>query len=252
MRFAAVRRAGEGAEAFLAALAGRGGGSGWYDDRIARRLARLLPQGALVLDVGANNGAWAVGLARALPGARFHLFECAPYCFADLERAAAALGGAPLNRVAVSDREGEATLHLPAVASGLASLHPRGDTSVRAHAYQTLAVPAVTLDAYMDRAGIARVDLLKIDVEGHERAVLAGAEQAFARGAIGAVLFEFGSSNVNSRTFFRDFWAFFEQHGFRLLRFAPGGHLIPVPRYDDRLEYFRGPSNYLALRDKAD
>ncbi len=56
----------------------------------------------------------------------------------------------------------------------------------------------------------------------------------------------FGSGNLNSRTFFHDFWDELHPLGYRLQRIGPGGVLLPVDAYYEDLEYFRGVSNYLA------
>jgi hypothetical protein len=47
-----------------------------------------------------------------------------------------------------------------------------------------------TLDAEAARLGLERIDLLKIDVEGYEAEVLAGASELLGAGRIGAVLCE--------------------------------------------------------------
>ncbi len=197
-----------------------------------------------MLDVGANNGSWSVQLSQFLPRAEFHLFECAPYCFDALD--VLPIPSATINKVAVSEQGGEIELFLPKVGSGLASNFERRDTSVRKHDYDRIMVPCTTLDEYLK--GIAKdVDLLKIDVEGSEMTVLHGAKDSMDR--ISAVMFEFGSANINSRTFFLDFWDFFTLRGFVIKRFIPSGHLIGVESYDDSLEYFRGASNYLAIKE---
>lgn len=165
-----------------------------------------------------------------------------------LQARAAAIPDAVVNRMAVSDRLGEMKLYLPEPGSGLASAHQRGDTSVVQQRYREVFVPATTLEAYMREAKLDRIDVLKIDVEGHEMAVLSGARRAIEHGRVGCVLFEFGSANVNSRTFFRDFWSYFTRNGYALKRIIPGGRVVDVARYDDTLEYFRGSSNYIAVR----
>jgi hypothetical protein len=47
---------------------------------------------------------------------------------------------------------------------------------------------------------------MKMDIEGHELFALRGAKRALARGVIRPLSFEFGTGNINSRTFFRDYW----------------------------------------------
>lgn len=53
-------------------------------------------------------------------------------------------------------------------------------------------------------------------VEGHELDVLAGAEEALK--SVQLVQFEFGGCNIDTRTYFQDFFYFFQQHGFAIHR----------------------------------
>ena len=59
-------------------------------------------------------------------------------------------------------------------------------------------------------------------------------------------MFEFGSANVNSRTFFRDFWDLLTGYGYRVERIIPGGGTPPSAATPRDLEYFRGATNYVA------
>lgn len=106
----------------------------------------------------------------------------------------------------------------------------------------------VTLDSVIASERIEFVDFAKLDIEGHELFALRGAREALAERRIGALSFEFGSGNVNSRTFFRDYWDLLIPAGFRISRITPGGRRVPVPVpvYYEDLEYFRGVSNYVA------
>jgi FkbM family methyltransferase len=137
--------------------------------------AELLELGALVrpddlaLDIGANAGIYAWQLARI--GARVIAFEPNPA----LADQIALLGNdrIDLRRVALSDRDGTATLALPHNDSGLGTLRsdlagagdPRFEVSTRR----------------LDGLDLPRVGFIKIDVEGHEEAVLAGGAALLAR-----------------------------------------------------------------------
>ena len=102
-----------------------------------------------------------------------------------------------------------------------------------------------TLDEVPGELGLARIDLLKVDVEGHELPVLKGARGLFDAGAIEAVQFEFGERSLYSRTFLRDF---FELLGpaFDFFRVTPFG--LRRLEYSPAAEIFVQEANYLAMR----
>ncbi len=245
-----AHRAVEAATTFGHALLGQGAGSGW--DRTEITVAKSLVSSAapVVFDVGANNGKWSSELAQLLPAqATFHLFECAPHTFDHLAQRLAELPRATHVNAAVSNQPGEATLRYPkaGVGGGLGSLYERKDVGVPQVAYESIVVPTLRLDDYADEAGVKDIDLLKIDIEGHELAAFQGAERLFKQRRIKAVMFEFGSANVNSRTFFRDLWDILTENHFQLHRIVPGGKLLPIAQYSERLEYFRGATNFAAI-----
>ena len=99
-----------------------------------------------------------------------------------------------------------------------------------------------TLDCYCLSQEISRIDLLKVDVEGHELDVLHGGLRLFEKQAIAAVLFEFGGCNIDTRTFVKDFFSFFRDHGMQLGRVTPAGHVRNITRYSEALEQFRTTS----------
>jgi len=89
--------------------------------------------------------------------------------------------------------------------------------------------------------------LLKIDVEGHELDVLTGALEMLKNHRIRMVSFEFGGCNIDTRTFFQDYWKFFAQfHGFEFYRITPSGYLTRVWKYREIYEQFR-TTNFLVI-----
>jgi hypothetical protein len=102
-----------------------------------------------------------------------------------------------------------------------------------------------TLDGYCRDRGITKIDLLKVVVEGHEMSVLKGASGLLSSRRITFITFEFGGCNIDSRTFFQDFYYFFKDLGMKsLCRITPSGRLSPVLQYSEELEYFR-TTNYI-------
>jgi FkbM family methyltransferase len=232
-------------DAYLNFLMGKGSGTGWdLAHEIQTALSCVYRQRPVIFDVGANVGEWSQGLLAASPAARLYLFEPAPGSQQAIR--ARNLREAVLIPCAVGDRPGKARLHLSSALDSTASLHARGETFFRHKQYQSVEVDVVTLDHVIQEQGIDFVDFVKMDIEGHELHALAGARAALQARRIGALSFEFGSGDINSRTFFRDLWDLLTGQGFSLSRITPSGRLLPLEDYYEDCEYFRGVSNYVA------
>lgn len=139
-----------------------------------RLLPFLLDPGRAALDIGANRGIWAHEMA-AVCGTVW-AFEPNPKLFAVLKAAA---GPTVTCRAdALSDTGGEAKLLIPGEAGRFsnqgASLNP-DKVGTRAHMRVAVAT------ARLDDLDPPPTGFMKIDVEGHERAVLEGARGLIAR-----------------------------------------------------------------------
>jgi FkbM family methyltransferase len=133
------------------------------------RVAELLPAApSTILDVGANCGYAALFFAATFPGARIACVEPLPRNVAAFrENAAANQLDARLLEVAIATRDGEAELYLTGNDS-CESLAP-----IHAWTARTT-VPTRSVESVLSELGWARVDLLKLDIEGYERELLAG------------------------------------------------------------------------------
>jgi FkbM family methyltransferase len=236
-------------------LAGIGAGSEveTSGERAVFSLLRQRVSGScIVFDVGANLGQFLGATLAAFPDGRcdVHCFEPGVGTFRRLSERHGTVANVRLNNVAVGKERGEATLWYDQEGSGIASLTKRdlAHFGVRFDSSET--VTTTTLDAYCVEHGIPRIDLLKLDIEGHELDALNGAAELFRRHAIGMVMFEFGGCNIDTRTFFRDFWHFFGDAGMQLYRITPGGYLDLLSRYAESLEQFR-TTNFLAVAPAA-
>jgi FkbM family methyltransferase len=145
-------------------------------------LAFLRP-GAVAIDIGANLGEWTVPLARAV-GAGGQILACEPAPLAakalEATLGANALRQAAVIRCAVGGHDGSAEFTVPVVTSAQAD---SGTARIGAGRpdHETLSVALSRLDSLVAERGLDRVDLIKIDVEGHERQVLDGAEATLGR-----------------------------------------------------------------------
>jgi FkbM family methyltransferase len=204
-----------------------------------------------VFDVGANVGDYTSLALNALGGVQLevHCFEPSPIAFASLSSRLRDRTGVHLNPFALGRTAGTRVLHSDTPGSGLASLTERRLDHVGLTHAHTDTVTVRTIDEYCAEKNIDRIDLLKIDVEGHELDVLEGARRLFNDRRVRLVTFEFGGCNIDTRTYVRDFWYFFEAAGARgLYRIMPGGRLFHIRRYEESVEAFR-TTNFLVVLD---
>ncbi len=157
--------------------------TGVWEPGTTRFFQTYVPDGGSYVEVGANYGYYTLQAA-CLVGDRGSVvaFEPGARMFSLLERTIDVNGVGPrttLHEVAVADRRGTATLYVKGEWHGATGLHrPPGPVPFE---ITEVEVPTVTLDEVLgsrssEASGNGRVDFLKMDVEGAEAAVLAGAE----------------------------------------------------------------------------
>jgi FkbM family methyltransferase len=233
-------------ETLTAVLQGKGSGTGWDISAEAKAALPFLSEGAIVFDVGANCGDWSLELRRlANFKLNFFMFEPQEACRELLARLP--IEHKVIVRAAVGESCGVATLYSPGPGWANASLYDRRDSAFEHQTFLPVQVPLLSLDEFIYENGLDRIDYLKIDVEGHELEVLKGCRESLSSGLIKAIAFEFGTGNVNSRTYFRDFWDLLTRYNYTIRRILPGGRCHYLGRYYEDLEYFRGVSNYQAV-----
>lgn len=142
----------------------------FFEAAILDELARRITGGVLV-DAGAMIGNHTAYLAAFVPHAAIHAFEPEPANLALLHRNVDRYPGVEVHPVALSDRGRTMWLHRddPQNMGHTEVVDEQADGARR--------VRALPLDAYQLEA----VRLLKLDVEGHEPEVLAGAAATLAR-----------------------------------------------------------------------
>ncbi len=203
---------------------------------------------AIVVDVGANVGQFAMAAAIRLKAAHIYSFEPSSHAYALLQ---AGIRDAGLQEIidpqhcALSDREEDAVLYSSQPGAAIASLYDLHNPPVAFKPEFNETVTTTTLDKFCADHRIERIDYLKIDVEGHEFSVLRGAARMLSERRIRFVQFEFGEANIDSRTFMRDFFELLATD-FDLYRIVSNG-LRKISTYHPNLEVF-ATINYLAVR----
>ena len=227
---------------------------GSYEPNEFDFLARVLAPGMTVLDVGANEGFYSLYCARRVGDRGLVVaVEPSPRERARLERNVA-LNGLPNVRIeprALAARAGRAVLRI-------ANAEHNGQNSLGAfgHASVTLAgqveVELQTLDALVQGQGLRRVDLLKIDVEGAELAVLRGAEQVLAASRP-LILFElFDAALRGQGASAQEVLDFLAARGYRFFKFGADGGLAPLPSLAEAsIDLVAAPAERLAALTSA-
>lgn len=169
-------------------------GMPWGVDHLLdiQRLSRALDRPVrTIFDVGANIGQAARLFLEHFPKARGHSFEPDPETFKQL---ASDLGSSRFeaHNFALGAEAGEQMLYQYEGQSVINSMVEDAPFAVRfGRQGIPLGIDVRTLDAFCAKRSIERIDLLKIDTEGSDIAVLEGARETLRRGAITFVYTEF-------------------------------------------------------------
>jgi FkbM family methyltransferase len=143
-----------------------------YADRAERKLLRkILFQGAVVADVGANIGIYSQFLSRCVgPGGSVHSFEPSPDNFRRLSAVTRDLRNMRLTQAVVGERSGECKLYVSDKLNVDHRAYEADGDSRRA-----IPIQMVALDDYFKPG--QRVDLIKMDIQGYELHALRGAQR---------------------------------------------------------------------------
>jgi FkbM family methyltransferase len=207
---------------------------GYWEPAVTRALLRIVRPGQRVIEVGANVGYFSLLFAsRVAPGGSVTAFEPNPRMVELLRRNLAANGYAAAVRVlplAVTDRPGRATLHRLERQQGSSSLYAFTPADLQGWDDRSspLEVEATSLDAFVP-PDEPPPDLVKIDAEGAEPAILAGMQRLLERSPRVQLVIEFLPAALTRAG--HDAWAFLgslERLGFRLHVITPRGRFQPT------------------------
>lgn len=205
--------------------------------------------GPIVFDVGANEGEFTAALLALVDDAEVHCFEPHPETAARLRDRFRGDRRVVVNELGVADAPGTLVLHDHAGWSGTghASFVESTFTDLYPSETASTSVAVTTIDAYLDEHGIARIDLMKIDVEGYERNVFEGMAGAIAAGRIGVVQFEFNAHHAFTGLTLHEIGRRFEGRSIhKLLVDGTDEVLGPATPYNSRIELYKY-SNYVIL-----
>lgn len=146
-------------------------------------LKPLLPNNPIIVEAGAFDGNDTNKMALQWPQGTVHAFEPVPEIYQRLRTNTNAFTNIRYYPCALSDHNGTAHFYIserptrPGIASQAGSLHkPKERLSKSPLIFpRTAIVPTITLDQWACENGISSLDLLWLDTQGHELAIMQAA-----------------------------------------------------------------------------
>jgi FkbM family methyltransferase len=219
---------------------------GMYDLSLTEVIWRLLTHGETALDIGANIG-YVTSLMASKVGksGKVISFEPNPQVYQELcktidtWRHDKGWVQIELLQLALSNQPGEGLLAIPHNNSGEAALVSK-DGSQKLSTQSLLQMYSVPKSRLDEAVKVSRIDLLKVDVEGHEFEVLEGAGKWISGKRIRDIVFEEHGQYPTKVT------EYLESHGYRIFRIRKGfcKPLLTSPK--QQWHHPWEPPNYLA------
>jgi FkbM family methyltransferase len=207
---------------------------GWeHEADVIRVFRTFLTQRSVVLDIGANFGLYtALSASIVRNHGRLYAFEGNPRVFESLQRTIIANhlyfnANIVTVNVLVSDKTGRGVLHFSA---NFPSGGTMSDTGLSRAEGRSVEVDMTTIDDFLPSD--LPVDLVKIDVEGHEPLVMRGMERTIARSPNIRLIIEFAESLLAHTMAPADFADYIRGLGFAICVVLPDFKIRLVPPGD--------------------
>ncbi|MBU1349520.1 MAG: FkbM family methyltransferase [Patescibacteria group bacterium] len=187
----------------------------------------------MCFDIGTNKGEYAARIKKVNPAIRVVCFEPNN----NLNNLIRSNGLTEIHNFIIGDQNGKAIIYINHELPSQSSIHRKPKNS------QKVEVRSVTLDKFCNDNNIKNISFIKIDTEGHEVAVLKGAQNLINHQLIGMIQFEYGGTFLDSRTTLRDVYNILSKN-YIISHVLPNG-ILPLP-YSNILETYRY-SNWLVI-----
>ena len=227
----------------LLRLIGVGWGFGTVSSEV-KCVKSIIKNGSVFIDCGGNVGNYSNEIIKSFDNPEIHIFEPSSKNITILKKRFGNNNRIKVNGAGLSNKTSESTLFSNESGSRLGSLTKRKleHFGIDFNIEENIKLVQFK-DYWNENINAEFIDLFKIDVEGHEMDVLNGIGSGISK--IKLIQFEFGGCNIDTRSFFQDFWYFFNEHNFKIFRISPLG-LIEIKKYKEIYEHFT-TTNFLCL-----
>lgn len=199
----------------------------------------------LFIDAGGNKGFYTEEIIKKELNCKVIIFEPSSSNSIHLKKKFINNKNIKIEKLALSNINTKALLFSDSDGSSLASLTKRKLDYLKIDFSRTENIETIRFEDYWkNKLGKKNIDFFKLDIEGHELDALKGMGEAI--NYINLIQFEFGGCNIDTKTYFKDFWFFFKEKKFELYRISPIG-LIKITNYKKTDEFFEY-SNFLAKK----
>ena len=211
-------------------------------------LSSLPTNDPIIFDVGSNVGIYIQAILEYSKISEYqptiYSFEPTKSCSNQLQKHFADNQNIILNNFGLSDRETEATIYYDAQTSGLASLYQRNLKHYNRNLSIKETIKLKRLDNYIEENKITHINLLKVDIEGHELFSFYGLGDYLSPKFIDAIQFEYGGANLDSHTSLIEIFDLLNSTGFELYKVM--STYLQRREYNPSMENFQY-ANYVAL-----
>lgn len=228
-------------------LQGKGYGANSINQEIKCLLSLLNTNPRIAIDIGGNVGDYSAALRNLNKNLEIHIFEPSPVNINVISRRFSEDNNLIVVPHALSDKNDSAVLFSDNPGSVLGSLSKRRLDHFGISFNHQEPVSIIRFESYwVNNLKCRQIDIVKIDIEGHEIFALQGFGEAI--NAVKVIQFEFGGCNIDTKTYFQDFWYFFKEKMFEIYRITPFG-VKHITNYSEREEIFL-TTNYIAVNTR--
>jgi FkbM family methyltransferase len=161
--------------------------NGIYEQGTSDFIIERLPSNGVFLDLGANIGAITIPVQSKRKDIRIYCVEAAPWVYEFLER------NLERNEVTNVKTFNKALFYTDSETLNFYSPEEKFGKGSLSPVFTEKVIPVITMrvDTLLEKQGVAKVDMIKIDVEGYESHVFKGAAALLARSDAPDIIFEF-------------------------------------------------------------
>ena len=201
----------------------------------------------IAFDIGANIGVYSDLLLKNFNINNLFLFEPSKKSYIELTKKYKNTDNLKILNFGLSDKKEQVPLFADYEGSSGSSVYKRKLEHLNITFTKQEKINLIKFDDFYSKEINGKtIDLMKLDIEGHEYFAFEGMRNCI--NSIKLIQFEFGGCHIDSRTYFQDFYYYFNEFDFDIYRMRPNV-LIKINSYKESDEYFHY-SNFLAVNKK--